>query len=280
MRTTTIQRSTLSRRALSLAALAAAALTAACSDAATAPAVGGAGGGSQQMRPALGGPANGGPVANVPATLLVAGKLSGTPLAGTKVQFKTVTAAGTVSTLVVGDNQSADDDKRDGYYKVYLPAGASSYLASLASAPPEPYHTFGAYAYGAQPTGSIAFGTIQLVTKPTLRVSMLSKTKAPAPGATITITNRLIVFGQPSWQVTITDGGAGDVGPNGEAPTADGVMLYRLPEAGQYEVCERVAPTGFLMAASQCQVVSPAWDEQRNATFFHDTGIIAAPSPM
>jgi hypothetical protein len=109
---------------------------------------------------------------------------------------------------------------------------AASYTAILGGMPPE-------YSYaGARKTvspsivpGSVAMGTIILLPKPILDVSLRHR-GGPAPGQTIRVTNGV-------WTLDIPEGSTDDVDG---VIRADGRIRVRVPYATDYTVCAITTP--------------------------------------
>jgi len=250
-----------------LPAIAAVATLAACSDAPLAPA-------SPSAAPQLARGGNGGAAGALPSdsvygTLAVRTQLaSGPTVAGTKVVF----FANNLPLWTVEDNDAADLDPRPGYYKVVLPKATGGYKAELADLPLS-HRTVATlnWSTGKLKGGEIAFSDLMTIERSAVHVSLFSlATKAPALGATLTLVAGGIVAR------TVVDGA--DQIWDGSIPAADGKVTFYIDQAGTFDVCETVAPIGYLRAEPSCQTFSVLSSASHaKLTFMHQTGIIAPP---
>jgi hypothetical protein len=187
---------------------------------------------------------------------------------GTKVVF----FANNLPLWTVPDNGTGDLDPRAGYYKVVLPKVSGGYKAELADLPLSHRTTITLnQSTGKLKAGEVAFSDLQTIERSAVHVSLLSlATKAPAPGATLTLVAGGIVAR------TVVDGA--DQSWDGSIPLADGKVTFYIDQGGTFDVCETVAPIGYLRAEPSCQTFSVQSSASSAAlTFLHQTGIIAPP---
>ena len=173
-----------------------------------------------------------------------------TLVAGVRMRF--------ADTSFVVDNSARDLNKADGVIEAKLPVSASD-RAELALASFDPYAAVDAGARWGETSedGVIDFGHFNVVKKPTLRIRFLTKYKAPAPGATVTL-----AYGNA--QQTLVDG---------KYDAADGVVETIISQPATVTVCETSAPPGYAMAKPACQSIALTWAQNGTLTFLHDVGI-------
>ena len=173
-------------------------------------------------------------------------------------------------TSFVKDNSARDRNPAVGIIEAALPASASD-RAQLALQLFEPYAAVDGERWGIpSENGVIDFGHFNVVVKPMLRIRFLSKYKAPAPGAAITLW-----YGNGS-QSTV-DGGANEPNFDGLGGALDGIVTTRISMAATVKVCETAPPPGYVLPKVTCQWIDLTWGQTGELTFLHDVGIKGRP---
>jgi hypothetical protein len=105
-------------------------------------------------------------------------------------------------------------------------------------------------------TYKVDLGTLVLRKKPRHTFFFKDASSALIAGATIHVT------GPFGYDKTFVDGGAGDL-------VADGKILLKTDQPGQYRWCEVTAPGGFNLTSPTCGIVNMFWEENTTQSLYH-----------
>ncbi len=248
--------------ATTIAALLAAA-TAACSDAPTGPAPGATTAAAPAAAKAEGPGASLLPSGSGPVVTYELRQTDGAAVSGSTVRFSIEAPLKPVSKTVV-DNDSADADKRVGYYQVTLPyTGGKAVRAEEVALHPMYYEYLATTPWTATQGATTSLGYRTVWRRPVVTLQLESTLGGPTGGGA--------VFGAPAgpnpydmWR-DVADGGAYDYDRR-----PGFIKFYVVREDVNFEFCETKAPTGYRFTSPACLVTGKmAYESTRNFVLKH-----------
>jgi len=192
------------------------------------------------------------------ATLTMAVKdyTTGLMVGGTTVAF--VTGIGSTPKNVV-DNDAADADKRNGYFKVVMPKGTiygGTVIAALSK-----YDRIEASLQIGSTATNVNLGTLSLRTNPKFSVYVRRGSDGD-------------LLGNSEFSVGWADGSAPWMTrfDNLDDMNATyGIVTFYGKSARTHRICEIKAPYGFLIPTPSCQTIAASWDQHIGLQFLHYT---------